>query len=168
MCCIPLGRGQQSGWRWGGRSVFNEAGEVGVNRTGTVSRPSGTFTWKTSRRDEGPCFPRARWGNPMDTVRCSRDRFPSASGGGFSRGAVPGPDQGGWRRFPGSPGSSLGSEEAALIPSLILDLFRAFSFLNHWSAAVFSHKASVHKLNQAHICGLETIQEQSLTHQGRA
>lgn len=61
-----------------------------------------------------------------------------------------------------------GLEEASLISSLILDLFGVFSFLNHWSAAVFSHKASVHKLNQAHIYGLETIQEQSLTHQGRA
>lgn len=81
--------------------------------------------------------------------------------------AVLGPEQGSQRLFPGlswkQPRQLWGSEEAALVSSLILDLFRVFSFLNHWSAAVFSHKASVHKLNQTHIYVLETIQEQSLT-----
>lgn len=116
MWCIPLGQGQQSGRQWGGRNVFDKASEVGVNRTGTVPRPPGTLSapvpWKTSQRDKGLCCPRARWGNPMDTVRWSGDRLPSASGGGFSSGAVLGLDQGGWSHFSGSPGSSPGSSGA--------------------------------------------------------
>lgn len=76
-------------------------------------------------------------------------------GGGFSSGAVPGTEPGGQRFFPElswkQPRQHQGSEEAALISSLILDLFGVFSFLNHRSAAVFSHKASVHQLNETRI-----------------
>lgn len=178
---IPLGRDQQPGWQWGGKSVFNKANEVGVNRRGTVPRPPGALPALSPGKhpvgirihpDPGhsgavPQMLRGAGGDGCCTLPCCSWR-----GAGFSSGAVLGTEQGGQRFFLGlswkQPRQLCGLEEAALVSSLILDLFEVFSFLNHWSAAVFSHKASVHKLNQTHIYVLEMIQEQSLTHQRRA